>query len=377
MNPTSIVDLSIQCRSLSARKEDGEAAGGDCPAGADPTAAEIQRALPPVGNTGGKLTIKVDHLNFTTGAEHVEELKETLSGQFGEPERLGYGFHTYREAYRWGSSLLLCWSPGRAECLCSMNADSIDAIGQRALYELIRGLRCKGWEVRTTRLDTTLDDFSREFLRMEDVHAAAAAGNFTGFRVFDPRQQQARIGGEVRKVSDSIRFGVRGKDGSGCSVIFYDKALESEGEWDSVRCEATWSKEKAHEVGKALWMCSTFEEWAAFLASCVVSSIDFRLRGEETHVDRMPRLDWWERVVALADSFRVCVKRSLPPLLKTVRTAFRQYGKKLAVALVVADSKGQDLLRALRDHLYALAEEMEWKRVGKLDLDLEVPQCFA
>jgi hypothetical protein len=372
------VDLAIRSRVVTrACQEAREAAAARSFPQGTPAAA------PPVGNTGGKLTVLCDHFNATVGVEKREMVASLLSPLLGEGEELGYGFHSYQRAMRWQTGALLLWSPDRPECCLSLNGDSLEAMGPRQVFGLFYALWSLG--VKSTRFDATADDYSRMF-SMEDVHAAAEGGNFTRFRKFTPIRERERVGGQVRLTSDSIRFGRRGKGGGGVSVIFYDKLLESDGERDANRVEATYSKESA----EVAWLVLTqdfadgavddaaYEKFTQRLAHLVASSIDFRERGDETHIDRMPRLAWWEKfVAALGEGVRCSVVRSAVPLVKTIRACISQYVKKLAVARVVAQSKGQDLLTWLNDQLDAAERVVDWKKMGRLELDFELDQCVA
>lgn len=378
MNPSSIVDLSIQTRRVHARTDSGEAAGG-WPAGSPPAAAG---SPPPVGNTGGKLTILVDHFNGTFCSSHLEAVSQLLSAHLGDGEDLPYGFHTYQLSRRWQTGALLLWSPGRRECCLSLNGDTCEALGLRKLYGLWSAFKLLG--VNGTRIDLTADDYARRF-SMEDVHAATRAGNFTKFKIATPIQERGRIGGETHLRSDSVRFGRRGKDGGACTVIIYDKLLESKGERDCIRVEVTLQGDGAAAGFLVLtqFLDDTDTGFARFVqevGQIIGGAIDFRERGTETHIDRMERLPWWESFVQALGQSRVSVFKPLAPLVRTVNASMKQYRKKLAFAKIVLQSKGQDLLDWIRQQIESAEEQLtprDWKRVAAVGLDLDIGQLFG
>jgi DNA relaxase NicK len=228
-----------------------------------------------------------------------------------------------------------------------------------------------GW---CTRIDLALDDFTRTLLDLGEVRAAEQAGDFSGFRRSVVTTSKSRQG---VKLGESITFGLRGKNGSGRQVQFYDKSLESKGEINSIRLEARFFKEHARIAFDVLADAPTFEEFVGLIGSQIGGSIDFVKREGETHVSRMSRLAWWSRVVDVLGALEYRVRRTVPPLQNSLEYLRDTWSKNLALAWEIAESTGLDADAHLMYLARLMVEEgkrkldASWCRVGRRNLDLD------
>jgi len=147
-------------------------------------------------------------------------------------------------------------------------------------------------------------------------------------------------------------FGTR----ESCRVIFYDKGLESKGRICSNRLEAGLYKDKAAAAWSMLMEGARrgVDHFTAAVGKIVCGSIDFRLRGDEVHLERMPRLEFWSVLVDRLGEVKLRVEKSLTTLNAALCSMIKQYGKKLGRAAVVSEAMGHDLILQLSwavDHL--------------------------
>lgn len=320
-------------------------------------------------------TVKLDWLTVTFESSWVEAAKVMLSGYLGTPERLDHSFRTYQECWRWPAGALLMWSPGRDECCLDLNGDAIDGVPLKWIRQLLKDVASLG--ARASRVDIALDDYGGA-IRLDDVEAAAARGDFTGFKLVDRRRPQERRDGKMVDVGRGISFGRRGKNGGGRYVQFYDKGLESDGEIPSIRMELRAAKDVANDCWHKLLLASgSDEELARTMCQVLGGCIDFIERGDETHVDRMPRLGWWSAIVSSLGQAKLVVQRVIPPLQKSWEHIKKAVAPTLALIRVVAQSQGYDLLACLEDVMDQAEEKIAWKRQGKRDLGLNLVECFG
>jgi hypothetical protein len=360
---------------------DGEGEAAD----AEGAAAIHVALIPPCGITGGKVTrgvvegqkqaICVDWINAVI--PHSESARsqviELLDRIYGPGEDLDHGFHTYKQVRRYETGAVIAWSEGRAEFLVSFNGDSCEFFDLERLREFLRWLYddCGG---KLSRLDLAFDDYTRELLKLENVHAAADLGNFCGFRVHKSDREMTRRG---ELLSDAHTFGRKGKMGSGRQVIFYDKALESDGEINAIRMESRFSKETAEVLGMCLASKRTVESFEAQIRSAIGGSIDFRDRQQKhRHISRMERLGWWSQVLDVLGESRIVCHKTAPPLQQSLEYLRDTWAGNVALMYEIAESQGQDgdaIISALVSHMVDAGKRKitnGW-RPGARSLDLD------
>ena len=352
--------------------------GGWGPLG-DPTHGQ-KPASPPLGSTGGKMTLSVgeglkslvDWFNCTFLSERLPEVVDLVDALLG-PGKAGLGRHTYREGIAWDGGAGLYSSPGRAEAMLSLNGASIKVMGQVQLYGLLCRLQSMG--CNCTRLDTTVDDESRR-VEVRDVELAARAGNFAGYRRVSIHEDLGFVKGKGTPAGASVRFGRIGKDGSGCSPMVYDKALESGGENPSVRWEVRWSKDGA----KVAWIClmqdgpDRLDSFARRIASLVRSAFSFVDRSSADRLDRMQPLSWWAVFSELLGrAAELVIDRVKPALQRTLQAFAQQFSAPIGY---LVDLYGPDFVDLLIARCWQAGKRLDTRRYGA-DVSVDVDLAFA
>lgn len=306
--------------------------------------------------------------------DHVRRLVENLCGP--ADDRL-VGFRGYRTGCQWVDEKSgLFWTEGRGEALLDMTGTSLDFIAPEKQLQLLRDLQRIGF--KATRIDPAFDDERRD-ASMDEIHAAAAAGHYTGFLKSTPIRERMRDG---TLTGDTLNFGSRGKSGSGKFMRIYDKFLESDGLIDAIRYEAVFYKERADEAFQRLACCASVTDYATLIARMIGGAVTFLDRGQpgdvETHLDRCPLLPWWERILRrLLGALRIVPVDARATLAGAVESMKRQYGKTLAIARMVCTSMGVNFLSVVESWCEQLEPRIDWdKRKGR-DLDLPLAQLLA
>jgi hypothetical protein len=264
---------------------------------------------------------------------------ELVNVHLGAGEDLDRGMNTYRQLHRWESGASLAWSDDRAEFMLALNGDSVDLIPPAQLLSFMRTAieELGGW---STRCDLAFDDYTRELLTLERIHAAADRGDFCGFKVHHSQQEKLRTG---ELLGDAHYFGRRGKEGSGRQIVFYDKRLESDGEIDCIRMECRFAKDTAELVVQALASSFTQEAFERKMREAIGGSIDFRDRqGVHRHKDRMQRFDWWQSVLDVLGRAVLVVHHTPPPLQRSMEYFRDTWAGNLALVFELAESAGID-----------------------------------
>jgi hypothetical protein len=324
-----------------------------------------------VGPSGENIGLKIDWLNFTFPLLMLgtfRTLVQTILGEFKDRDR---GVHTYKSSAVSAAGGLIAWTEGRKEAFCSLNAQAWDriALGQQLIF--LRDL-VEMFSAKFTRVDCAMDDYHR-FASMDEIQAAAEADNFVGFRNTDSHRPRKR---GVGRTGDSRTFGSNGKNGSGKYLIIYDKALESKGVIDSIRYEARFFKQYADLLVRNFVESDGEEEFRRKIGRAVGGVIDFRQRGAETHVERMPRLAWWQLIVDQIGYAKVTVPKIIPPLEQWCVYAEKAVFPSLALLRTVADSMGIDFYDFMHAQLDKSEEKINWKKQEARDLKVDFDRVF-
>lgn len=317
----------------------------------------------------------MDWLAGTIPFERVESCKRYLERLFEtEPEDLNYGqyrydkqhvFHPFGVRLFFDSSYTRSESAHAGRALLVFSGSSLQSLDCDQLFKLFADLVDLYW-MKATRLDLCFDDYKRIILPHE-VAEVAKEGNVSGFRVFDTHQPQ-KINGGLE--GDSVVFGRRGENGSGKYLRCYDKQLESKGDFNCIRWEVEFSKEKASGLFFALSRCSDVEEFAAMVGAFIGGSIDFVVRKDK-NLGRAERLGWWADIVEILGSCRMKGSKPLKIVEKSkawvsdsvspsLRMLFKAYGNNdfwSWMQTLVSDT-------SLNGRHHATVKEF-WKRQGK------------
>jgi len=331
----------------------GGGAHGEAVGGAAVSAFSADGA--PTGNTGAKLTklgvtnadVGIDWLRLVGPRALMDRTHELVAIDHGSRERRR-GRNFFPEAFRYESGLELWYDDDKVDTgLCvDLSGDVIKAAGQDSVYGLLAELVSDGFEV--TRIDVRADWINHGFDLCSLVQAACESGSLVGARIYKPHHEYDT----GRRTAKGISIGRRGKEGSGRYVRFYDKALEqgegTEGDWE--RYEVEFTGDCAREVGHALCNAGRFR-WLMTATEYLVGSIDFRESIEgESHVDRRPRLEWWDLLLEGLEARRA-TRPGRTPRLDNFIDWFRR--SVLPTVVEAAQLTGQD------------PEEVLWEFVGE------------
>ncbi|MFA5629786.1 MAG: replication initiation factor domain-containing protein [Dehalococcoidales bacterium] len=262
-------------------------------------------------------SVGVDWLQGTVPFEKSALLFDYFSKMCGgKPEVFTYGYFCYDRHCKWHPyGIAMYWDSDqekrnmhRNRVAVQLSGQSLGAFSANGLFRLMRDLN-ETFEFSTTRIDLCFNDFEK--IKMpHDVAKIAEQSNFTGFKCWEPKQKR-RVSGEF--LNDGIYFGQRGKNGSGRYLRCYDKNLESKGEMDCVRWEVEFTKQTAKTIFLELCSAPDLETFAGMIGAIIGGSIDF-VNRKGTHLDRMERLDWWQRIVDILG----CVKLRNPQRIKSI-----------------------------------------------------------
>lgn len=175
----------------------------------------------------------------------------------------------------------------------------------RALFLVL----CPIYQFDATRLDIALDDYAK-IVSFEQIKAAIRAGDYSRVRCFTLMESiGTENGGETIYC---------GSPQSEKRLRVYDKAAESMGEKDCYRWELQLRGYKA-DVSFFRWLSETCAD--GFLSRLVIGSVDFVDRSSgDHHVDRLPRLPWWEEFCYfIGEGVKIPSKKIVASLQKTVK----------------------------------------------------------
>ncbi len=247
------------------------------------------------------LYVRVDWLQGKGVVSHPQRLLQYLSDCLGEevffePSRQWVMGKTYMSSGRCVNGFRIGFNPmkteegGGWEVLVSFPGSVLGTRANVHWWKMCKVLR-QIMKFTATRFDAALDDLEKE-LDPEVVKAAILAGNV---KRFSPK---ACVFTNDPNGGWTLRMGGAGSE---CSLNLYNKEVESGGELPSWRLEARLKRSLA-EQALTEWLSvksKNFEvESAQKLAGLVVGQYDFIDRAakpNEKHLDRIPRLAWWQK----------------------------------------------------------------------------------
>ncbi len=374
------MDCNTTHHQTSTAEPDGVSRSAAEPAGHAVCLEPASGQQPPDGNTGGKLTTSVspDWLNVTFPSTSMTAVKDRISLTLGAPVVQDRGKHFYRESMRFEDGAILAWSDDLPHCSLSLNGDSCSRFNPESFRQVLKWA-IEDQDGKVTRIDLAFDDYTRELVKLDDVHAAANAGDFAGYLTVAAQRPMKRTAAGMVITGDSVTFGKRGKLGSGKQVCIYDKNLESAGRTNAVRIEARFFKDRAAIVGEVLASSLTLESFQRKVCETIGGAIDFVNRiGAHGHLDRMARLPFWQRIVDVLGQAPITVLKLVPPLQRTMEYFKHVLAKSFATSLQVIEVMGMDGKRVMHDLLDVILDdgrrriERDEYRPGARDLGLNV-----
>ncbi|MDF7809542.1 replication initiation factor domain-containing protein [Pontiellaceae bacterium B12219] len=248
-----------------------------------------------------KAAIGIDWLQGTIPFEKLQLVLEYLTNICGagyEEKAYGlYGYQACAEFHPFG--ILVLWDTDQSRrkqhgdriCL-QICGSGISCFPPDSLLRFMRDLSLKFW-FKGSRIDLAFDDYEKIIMPLE-VWKIAEQGSYSGFRKHGIEGDTKRNGNDCGK---TVRFGRRGKNGSGKYLRCYDKEKESKGEINSVRWEVVFSKASADKIFFDLAFATDETDLARKIGAYIGGCIDFIERSENGHINELDRLAFWEQII--------------------------------------------------------------------------------
>ncbi|MEM9817619.1 MAG: replication initiation factor domain-containing protein [Cyanobacteria bacterium P01_D01_bin.6] len=213
-----------------------------------------------------------------------------------------------------------------------ISGKACQAVGQHELRSWVRDLDNR-YELGCKRFDVAFDDYTKELWTWEDVIDARERGNYALARSAELR----RSGRRGQQEAVTVYFGSRHSE-----VLhrFYNKELESKGLVPTHRCEAQFNDSKANVVFRS-WLEADSDDVAfRTIFDALAGSVIFCDRSSgDTNIERLPTLEWWQRLLDLAHRpVRVPGKRPNLTIEKTADWLYRCKGSIVALKRWLGDT---------------------------------------
>lgn len=266
---------------------------------------------------------------------HLQNLVKFCNHIWGESDSDGYGLWSYDSRFNWKSGVSLNYDHDDERSqrvhLDRMTLDcpggALDEMTVPDLQLLIEF--CHALDGKCSRIDVYFDDYGR-LVSFDELIEVAERHDFSGLIDYQIRKagKRGREGHTRREMS----FGKRGSHGNGKYLRWYDKELESDGEFACDRWEVEFTQAKADAVFKKLAeTCGGIDSFAVLCGSLVAGSISFIHRTGEKNISRLDRYDWWEKILAiLGQGVSVRVKRKVDSLTGKIEWVKRNVSPSLA-----------------------------------------------
>lgn len=224
--------------------------------------------------------------------------------------------------------------PGK--CRIEWKGNTIRRAPLQATLWLITRLK-REHNARFTRVDLSMDDYDKS-INPEDVEQALKDKNYKGWRYYSQHKS-------TRKYGEGFTYVLGTRNADSC-VRFYDKSVESKGEFDCYRFERECKDKYADEAVNALIYANeisngnkkTFENWIA-KTICALSLGNARFvevkRDEHgkilnRNMDREKPLEWWK---AFTDKIGEGVRIRRKSIKRTLQKTEEWLDKSVAVSL--------------------------------------------
>jgi len=293
------------------------------------------------------LGVRIDWLQFTIPCIPVFEPFRRFSNSLAADlhDELIQSSHgvvqgrAYSRSARSVRGLLVAYNPPDevpGDGFVGIPGDCLRALSGREVWRLCNWISAQSLPVRFTRVDVALDDFTRgDWIPAPSVVLRHAEnGDYCRYR------SHSFTGSYDAGATSSLTvyFGSRHSDRF---VRFYDKSAESQGLIDSHRLELVSRGSFAGEVVSRFvsseWDDS--QQWS--LTGWISQAIDFRDRSSapaEVHLDRLPRVEWWDRLSRVLSSVSYSVPVVKPLLADKLWWLDQQVSPTLAIVREVYGS---------------------------------------
>lgn len=323
---TPSTNRGSECQNVKKRGERGER----------PPTSEAMSNPPPKGRE--PLQVRLDWLQGTMNFATLEDFKEaiefvvdsmddTAAWEPEKPHKMGImwqGSGRSAKGIRWG------WNPPDliakklGHGYISISGSILGGQNDKAVFTMSCGLRSR-WKFKATRIDVALDDFDKS-VPLEDVAAAVYAGNYARVKTRPELRGQIEDGGGWTVYFGSFK--------SNKLVRFYEKSIQSQGKIDSHRWEVEYRSDLANQAFIAYTDVQPkyYDELVpSLLGAMVTGAIDFVDRSNPDRLDRLPRLQFWQKFVDKFGLIRFSKVRPVQTVERLIKWVKRQVAPTLAV----------------------------------------------
>jgi len=256
---------------------------------------------PPVSH--GNNCIGIHWLRISFPKKVLADVSRWCSYVWGDFEKDGFGLWSYDSRLHWSSGVSLNFDADdersfRVHC----NRVTLDCPGQACdelavndLLLLIEYSEAIGG--KCSRIDIYYDDYNRR-VRFDELRKTAEHRDFSG--LIDFRVTEAGKLSTIGRTREEVSFGKRGSRGNGKYLRWYNKELESDGEFKCDRWEIEFTQDKANIVFMRLAQCKgSIEIFATLCGSLIAGCITFVHRTGDKNIKRLERYEWWREIVDL------------------------------------------------------------------------------
>lgn len=218
------------------------------------------------------------------------------------------------------------------------------------LYQL--GAHC-------SRIDISVDDFSKEYFDYDKLCSAIDSHNFTGARLDNASQSTNAKGGWI------VTMGSRA---NGKYARWYNKFIESKGKINSYRYEVEYKGGYAKSIFESFCTFDLEDDEVRleFISKLLGGAFSFIDRSESSNVSRCGLLPWWQKFLnALGGALQWSVPRVQKSLDKTITWIEKQVIKSL---VVIKKCLGDAKYNNWFDYKFAqLSKKLNPSQVNRID----------
>ncbi|MGP1346817.1 MAG: replication initiation factor domain-containing protein [Phycisphaerales bacterium] len=314
--------------------------------------------VPPPG-----VYVGLDWLRFTGPEDfyraRVEDLLQAFAGT--KPER-NRGAAYFTEGKQWKPGILLSWGHRSRVCQVDIQGGRLRLMNGDDRMKLFRALMELG--MKPTRIDGCIDFVDQGYEIYTNARESCDRDELCRCRTYGDNSRRT-----VGQRPNRLHLNLGRRESPVCGRI-YDKGLETKttetaGRWE--RLEIEWKGDRAPQVGLTLydslhdrprecvfdWGDGSPPEivrhqdlgqgWADTLAALVFGAVDFRKVTGQSKLDRRPRSEWWERVVARHEEVLTSPAQKSPDLARWVEAFRVNFGRRVLEFAAAVDRPGEEV----------------------------------
>ena len=299
----------------------------------------------PLPLSHGNNCVGIHWLRISFPKKQLAQISEYCKYVWGDFDLDGFGLWSYDTRFHWSSGVSLNFDSdeersqrvhcGRMTLDCPGAA--CDELAVQDLMLLIEYAEMLGG--KCSRIDIYFDDYNRR-ISFDDLKETAERRDYSG--LLDFRVTQAGKLTKPGNTREEISFGKRGSRGNGKYLRWYNKELESNGEYKCDRWEVEFTQKKADIVFTKLARCDgSLDAFATLCGSLIAGCITFVHRTGDKNIKRLLRYEWWEQIVdLLGGEVKIRVERKKDSLTGKIEWVNRSVAPSLACLKKVFVNEG-------------------------------------